>query len=200
MTPKLILVLDEVRNLQYSFALEHTGYQVATVLAPSSWWGDPVMPFITESSPYLPEMVGNHTPRPSNGTGKDFLYDASMTRVFLANAESDQRQALRELLQSLKMKIVGESIDWSTTLAMAPKTRLDMLLIDWSMFPTNTGDLSRTQLRQAFPNAIVVVLISHLDVRHQAAISAGADAFISKGEIPERMTERLQAAAESVRA
>ena len=50
----------------------------------------------------------------------------------------------------------------------------------------------------ACPNAIVVVLISPLDARQQAAISAGADAFISKGETPERVAERLQAAAARV--
>jgi len=38
------------------------------------------------------------------------------------------------------------------------------------------------QLSLACPNAIVVVIISHLDARHQAPLSAGADAFISKGE------------------
>ncbi len=127
------------------------------------------------------------------------LYDASMTRVFLADAQPDERKALRVLLLDLKMEIVGETADWSTTLAKAPKTGLDMLLIDWSMLPTDMGVQSLAQLRLACPNAIVVVLISHLDSRHQAALSAGADAFISKGETPERVAERLRAAAEGVR-
>jgi DNA-binding NarL/FixJ family response regulator len=127
------------------------------------------------------------------------LYDSSMTRVFLADAQSDERKALRVMLLDLKMEIVGESADWSTTLAKAPKTDLDMLLIDWSMLPIDLGVQSLAELRLACPNAIVVVLISHLDARHQAAISAGADAFISKGETPERVAERLRAAAESVR-
>ena len=49
------------------------------------------------------------------------------------------------------------------------------------------------------PAALVIVLISHLDARQQAALSAGADAFISKGETPERVAERLRTAAASVR-
>jgi DNA-binding NarL/FixJ family response regulator len=122
-----------------------------------------------------------------------------MTCVFLADAQFDERKALHILLLDLKMKIVGESADWSTTLAKAPKSGLDMLLIDWEMLPTDQGAQSLAQLRLACPNAIVVVLISHLDARHQAALSAGADAFISKGETPERVAERLRAAAESVR-
>ncbi len=127
------------------------------------------------------------------------MYDASMTRVFLADAQPDERKALRVLLLDLNMKIVGESADWPTTLARAPKTGLDMLLVDWSMLPTDMGGQSLAELRLACPNAIVVVLISHLDAREQAALSAGADAFISKGETPERVAERLKAAAETTR-
>jgi DNA-binding NarL/FixJ family response regulator len=122
-----------------------------------------------------------------------------MTHVFLADAQTDERKALRVLLQDLKMVIVGESADWLTTLAMVPKISLDMLLIDWGMLPTDMGAQSLAELRLACPKAILVVLISHLDARHQAALSAGADAFISKGETPERVAERLQAVAEGIR-
>ena len=43
--------------------------------------------------------------------------------------------------------------------------------------------------------AVVIVLISQLDARQQAALSAGADSFISKGETPDRVAERLLSAA-----
>jgi DNA-binding NarL/FixJ family response regulator len=74
-----------------------------------------------------------------------------------------------------------------------------MLLVDWDLLPVDLGVQSLAELRLVCPNAIVVVLISHLDGRHQAALSAGADAFISKGETPERVAERLRTAAESIR-
>jgi DNA-binding NarL/FixJ family response regulator len=45
---------------------------------------------------------------------------------------------------------------------------------------------------------LVIVLISHLDARQQTAFSAGADAFISKGETPERVAKRLRIVAASV--
>jgi DNA-binding NarL/FixJ family response regulator len=54
------------------------------------------------------------------------------------------------------------------------------------------------ELRQACPHAIVVVLISHLDARDQAALSAGADAFISKGETADGVAKRLRLAAASI--
>jgi DNA-binding NarL/FixJ family response regulator len=121
-----------------------------------------------------------------------------MTRVYLADAKPEERSALRLLLLDLKMKVVGEAADWATTLAKAPATLLDMLLVEWDLLPVDLGLQALAELRTACPNAIVVVLISHLDARQQAALSAGADAFISKGETPERVAERLRAVAASI--
>jgi DNA-binding NarL/FixJ family response regulator len=127
------------------------------------------------------------------------LYHETMTRVYLADAQPEERSALRLLLLDLTMVVVGEAEDWPTTLANAPLSGLDMLLVDWDLLPEDLGVQSLAALRLACPNAIVVVLISHLDARHQAALSAGADAFISKGETPERVAERLRFVAESIR-
>jgi len=133
-----------------------------------------------------------------DAAGEFLLYHEIMTRVYLADAQTEERSALRLLLIDLNMQIVGEAADWSTTLVDAPKSGLDMLLVDWDLLPVDLGVQALAELRLACPTAILVVLISHLDARHQAAISAGADAFISKGETPERVAERLRAAAESI--
>ena len=115
-----------------------------------------------------------------------------MTRVFLADSQPEVRSALRLLLLDIDMQVVGAAADWSTTLAQAAGTRPDMLVVDWAMIPTGSSLL---ELRATCPAAVVIVLISHLDSRQQAALSAGADSFISKGETPDRVTERLRAAA-----
>ena len=132
--------------------------------------------------------------------GECLLYYEVMTRVYLADALSEERSALRRLLLDLDMEIAGEAADWPTTLVQAPVSRADMLLVDWDLLPDNLGVQALAELRLACPNAIVVVLISQLDARQQAALSTGADAFISKGETLERVAERLRLAAESVRA
>ena len=121
-----------------------------------------------------------------------------MTRVYISDAKSEERSALRLVVLDLKMEVVGEAADWFTTLAQAPTRRTDMLLIDWDLLP-NSPTAALDELRKACPAALVIILISHLDARHQAALSAGADAFISKGETPERVAERLRLAAASVR-
>ena len=121
-----------------------------------------------------------------------------MTRVYIADAKPEERSALRLVLLDLNMNVVGEAADWVTTLAQAPVRRTDMLLIDWDLLP-NSANEALDELRKTCPAALVIILISHLDARQQAALSAGADAFISKGETHERVAERLLAVAAGIR-
>lgn len=121
-----------------------------------------------------------------------------MTRVYIADAKPKERSALRLVLLDLKMEVSGEAADWETTLKQAPTSRTDMLLIDWDLLP-NSPTAALDDLRKACPAALVIILISHMDARQQAALSAGADAFISKGETPERVAERLRSVAAGIR-
>jgi len=101
-------------------------------------------------------------------------------------------------LQDLKMRVVGEAADWPTALAQAPATSPDMVMVDWGLVAAGSGgDLA--ELRMSCPAAVVIVLISPLSAREQAALSAGADAFISKGETSDRVAERLRNAVASIR-
>ena len=96
------------------------------------------------------------------------------------------------------MQVVGEAADWPTALAQAPATNPDLVIVDWGLVAASSGaDL--TELRIACPATMVIVLISLLGAREQAALSAGADAFISKGETSEQVAERLRDAVESIR-
>jgi DNA-binding NarL/FixJ family response regulator len=120
-----------------------------------------------------------------------------MKRAFLADALPDERSALRLILQDLNMRVVGEAADWHAVLALAPATRPDLVVVDWALVAGESG-AALTKLREACPGVVVIVLISHLDPRHQAALSAGADSFISKTETSLRVTERLRDAVASI--
>jgi DNA-binding NarL/FixJ family response regulator len=117
-----------------------------------------------------------------------------MTRVYLADALTKERLALRLMVLDLKMEVAGEAADWPTTLIQVPISGTDMLLVDWGLLP-KTPAAALEALRRACPSALVIVLISHLEARQQAALSAGADAFISKGETAERVAEHLRTVA-----
>ena len=117
--------------------------------------------------------------------------------MFLADSLTEERSALRLVLLDLNMEIAGQAINWITTLAQAPISHTDMLLVEWDLLPSGTV-AALEDLRRACPAALVIILISHLDARQQAALSAGADAFISKGETPERVAEHLRTLAANV--
>ena len=148
---------------------------------------------------FLPQVAEIDTPQTQDASGEYLLYDKSMTRVFVADGNREERLAFRLLLLDLKMEVVGEAADWPTTLANAPTSRLDMLLIDWNLLPRSIPNTALDALRRICPAAMVIVLISQLDARQQAAIRSGADVFISKGESPERVAERLQSVAAGIR-
>ena len=120
-----------------------------------------------------------------------------MTSAYLADANPDELSALRLLLHDIKIEITGEARDWPTALAQAPDSNSDILLVDWALLPKSPTE-ALVQLRKACPAALVIILISHLDARQQAALSAGADVFISKGDLPERLADHLRAAAASI--
>jgi two-component system response regulator DesR len=120
-----------------------------------------------------------------------------MKRAFLADAQTDERSALRLILQDLDMQVVGEAADWPTVLARAPATSPDLVVVDWGLVSDESG-AALPILRETCPTAVVIVLISHLDPRQQAALSAGADSFISKSETSMRVAERLRDAVASI--
>lgn len=122
----------------------------------------------------------------------------AMTRVYIADALPEERSALRRFILDMEMEVAGEAVDWLATLDNAPTNNLDILLLDWALLPINLGTQALAKLRALCPNAIIIVLLSHLDARKQMAVYAGADSFISKGDMPERVAEHLRLAAANV--
>jgi hypothetical protein len=108
-----------------------------------------------------------------------------MTRIYVADSLPEERS-------TLKTEVMGEASDWLTTLALAPGSKLDMQLVDWSLFPLDPK-AALTALR----TSIVITLTNHLDDLNQAAHSSSAEACIGKSKTPNRVAEGFQAAAES---
>ena len=144
-------------------------------------------------------MAETNTPQPHDAAGEYLLYYEAMTRVYVADTLTEERSALRLMVLDLNMEVAGEAADWATALMQAPVSFTDILIVDWNLLPSNTPTTALEELRRACPAALVIVLISHLDARQQAALSAGADAFISKTETPDRVAERLQTVAAGIR-
>ena len=121
-----------------------------------------------------------------------------MIRVYLADAMPEERSALRLMLLDLKMEIAGEAGDWSTTFAQLPLCSTDLLVADWKLLP-DAPNAILVELRRACPKALAIIIIGGFEARQQAALSAGADGFISKGDLPERVAEQFSAVAAKIR-
>jgi DNA-binding NarL/FixJ family response regulator len=121
-----------------------------------------------------------------------------MTRVYIADALPEERSALRLLILDLDMEVAGEAVDWRATLDNAPINHSDILLLEWSLLPSNLGMQALAKLRMLCPSVIIIILLSHLDAHKQMAIFESADSFISKGDMPEHVAQHLRLAAANV--
>jgi DNA-binding NarL/FixJ family response regulator len=112
-------------------------------------------------------------------------------RVFLADDQTRVRSALRLLLeQEPGLSVVGEAAEAEDMLAQTEATQPDLVLLDWELPGLRTDD-RLSVLRALCPQLKVIALSGQPEAR-RAALSAGADAFVSKGEPPERLLAAVE--------
>ena len=113
-----------------------------------------------------------------------------MKRILLADDQPQVRSALRLLLeQEIRAQIVGEAETLEDLLSQRPAQNPEAILLDWELpglYPT----AGLSQIRQAYPLAQIVALSSRPEAR-QAALQAGADVFVCKGDPPEPLLAAL---------
>ncbi len=107
-------------------------------------------------------------------------------RVLIADDQPQVCSALRLLLmQEPDIAVVGEVEDVEQALERVAGQRPDLVLLDWEL-PGQNGDSALVELRAAWPELVVIALSGRPEAR-QAALAAGADAFVSKGDPPEQL-------------
>lgn len=112
-------------------------------------------------------------------------------RILLADDQPQVRFALRVLLeQQPGLAVVGEVSDGSGLLEHVVMTLPDVVLLGWELPGLRATD-SLARLRQVCPGILVVVLSGRIEARIDA-LSAGADAFVSKGDPPERLLDAIR--------
>ena len=116
-------------------------------------------------------------------------------RITLADNRRKVRFALRALLeQQAEVNVVGEAVDAQNLLAQVAETCPDVILLDWELPGMAADDLLST-VRRKCPDVLVVALSGRVSARG-AALAAGVDAFVSKGEPPERLLSAIDCCAE----
>jgi DNA-binding NarL/FixJ family response regulator len=112
-------------------------------------------------------------------------------RILLADHQPTVRFALRVLLERQPgLAIVGEATDRSDLLDRVATTLPDVVLLGWEL-PGLTAADSLSLLRRMRPDLLVIALSGRSEAR-SAALSAGADAFVSKRDPPERLLAAIR--------
>ena len=107
-------------------------------------------------------------------------------RILLADPQPKVRFALRVLLERHPdFQVVGEAACAEELLILAAASCPDLVLLDWSVAEAMAEGLM-VALRCECPSAGVIVLSGRPEAR-QAALAAGADTFVSKGNPPEHL-------------
>jgi DNA-binding NarL/FixJ family response regulator len=111
-------------------------------------------------------------------------------RILLADNRVKVRFALSALLtQRSHLQIVGEAVDAVDLLEQVSANCPDIVLLDWRIATQVTDDLIAA-VKGSCPHSQVIVLSGRPEAKG-AALTAGADYFVSKAEPPERLLETL---------
>jgi DNA-binding NarL/FixJ family response regulator len=111
-------------------------------------------------------------------------------RVLLADDQAKVRSALRLLLEHQPdVEILGEAVDTTGLLDWVKVVCPDLVLLDWELRGLPAAALLPL-LHSHCPGLRVIALSSRPEVR-QVALDAGADAFVSKGDPPERLLRAI---------
>jgi len=112
-------------------------------------------------------------------------------RILLSDDQAQVRFALRMLLERQPgVEVVGETVNAQELLNRVMVTRPDVVLLSWEL--PGLGEMgSLSALCQHCPDLIVIALSSRPEAR-RAALEAGANAFVSKTDPPERLLDLIE--------
>lgn len=111
-------------------------------------------------------------------------------RVLLADAHRNVRWALRTAItEEPGLTVVGEVSDADHLLSQAQALQPDLILLEWEL-PGRTGEELLADLGTLNHGSRVIVLSGRPEAR-QAALAAGAEAFVSKADAPHQLLTTL---------
>ena len=107
-------------------------------------------------------------------------------RIVLATGDTDLRLSLELLLsEEPGIKILGGASDSEGFLALVKSTCPDLAMLDWDLPGRPVEEvLDQTKLFELQPK--LIILGRHPDSKNEA-LRAGADAYVDKGEPPEKL-------------
>jgi DNA-binding NarL/FixJ family response regulator len=120
----------------------------------------------------------------------------SVRSLLLVEDHEEMRAALRDwLLISFPSLKLREARNMEEALRCAAQVKLDLVLMNLEL-PGPNGIEATRELRRRHPDCpVVIISVNDSEVLRAAALEAGAEAFVSKRELPSALLailERLQ--------
>jgi DNA-binding NarL/FixJ family response regulator len=107
---------------------------------------------------------------------------AKTIRVLLVDDEARLRQMARHLLVSdTEIEVVGEAADGRKAVDLNSELGPDLIVMDIAMPELNGLEATRIIRKQSANTKIIVITAMAAEPYRKAAITMGADAFLSKG-------------------
>jgi DNA-binding NarL/FixJ family response regulator len=114
-------------------------------------------------------------------------------RIVVADARAAARSALRlRLGQEPGLTVVGEAATADQLTRVASATQPDLIVLDWGLPGMPPAELV-ARVRRRRPLVFVLALSGRPEER-AIALAAGVDAFVNKGDAPERLLAAVQVA------
>jgi len=114
-------------------------------------------------------------------------------RILIVDDQQHARRSLRALLAT-RFQLVGtcEAVNGIEAIRCVEECKPDIVLMDVRM-PRMDG-IEATRIIRTKSAQVPVIILSMYSEHQAAALAAGANAFLSKGELPERLLAVLTAA------
>ncbi len=113
-----------------------------------------------------------------------------MLRILLADHHTHVQWALKTmLLEKPGLVLVGEAVDADGLLSLSEKLHPDLILVDRELPGSPIEDLIAA-LHLLDPKPVVIVMNSDRTYERRL-LQAGADVFVSKGDNPEGLLDKL---------
>jgi DNA-binding NarL/FixJ family response regulator len=112
-------------------------------------------------------------------------------RLVIADRQAATRAALSMLLAPEEdVDIVGQAGDKQQLLSLVETTQPDVVLLDWELVGSAAVDLLAELRAMALPGKVIA--LSGRPEAKRAALEAGVDGFVSKGDPPARLLTALR--------
>lgn len=119
-------------------------------------------------------------------------------RIILADQHAQPLWALKTMLEEqTEFDLIGEAEDAQDLLKLAEEQPADLILVDNELLGGYIEEVI-ARLHALAPTPIIIVMSSEFDCSRMA-LKAGADAFVSKGDQPDWLLDKLRKYAKQVR-